>query len=133
VAIAVRSSVTNGLSTGEDDLTLLLQVTLYRLRITIAVHRSAPGADPGEANPQALPGGALDGHGSAHTAMDNGLLVYTFTGTAIPAGRVVAAARFDFTSGRQNQDGAHCYGRDTYAVRYATTPSGSLTTLAGHF
>ena len=70
---------------------------------------------------------------TTQTALGSGALVYTFTRPVVPAGRTVATARFDFTSGRQNRHGAHRSGRDTYTVRYSATPSSSPTTLAGHF
>lgn len=129
----MHPSVSNGISTGEDDLSLVLAAPLYRLGISIFVPRSARGTDPGEANPQALPGGALVGHSSTATAVDSARLLYTFNSTAIPAGPALAAARFDFTSGRQNQGGAHRYGQDTYVIRFATTPHGPLSTQEGRF
>ncbi len=131
--ITVESSVANGISTGEDDLTMDLPATIYQVGITITVKMSAPGTDPGEANPQALPGDALNGHSRAQATVNSSHLVYTFTGATIPAGHAVAAARFDFTSGRQNKNGVHPYGQDTYTVQYATAPDGPLTALEGHF
>lgn len=123
----------NGISTGEDDLTMDLPATIYQVGITITVKMSAPGTDPGEANPQALPGDALNGHSRAQATVNGSHLVYAFTGATIPAGHAVAAARFDFTSGRQNKNGVHPYGQDTYTVQYATAPDGPLTALEGHF
>ncbi|HKC73370.1 MAG TPA: glycoside hydrolase family 5 protein [Chloroflexota bacterium] len=133
VRVTVQPSSANGISTGEDDLTLILPAALYHLSVTISVHRSAPSADPDEANPQPRAAGTLSHSVTTQTALESGALVYTFTRPVVPAGRAVAAARFDFTSGRQNQHGAHRYGRDTYTVRYSATPSASPTTLAGHF
>jgi hypothetical protein len=60
-------------------------------------------------------------------------LTYTFTGLQVPAGSATVAARFDFTSPHQNQNGAHPYGRDTYVVTYAITPDGPLTAMRGSF
>jgi hypothetical protein len=131
--VSVRPRVQSGISTGEDDLTLVAPATLYHLTITISVRRSPPGVDPGEANPQALAQGALSGHVTTSTGQAGGTLAYTFTGLQVPAGSTMAAARFDFTSPHQNQNGAHVYSKDTYVVTYATTPGGPLTAKRGSF
>jgi hypothetical protein len=60
-------------------------------------------------------------------------LTYTFSGLQVPAGSATAAARFDFTSPHQNQNGAHLYGQDSYVVSYAATPGGPLTAMRGSF
>jgi endoglucanase len=130
----VHARVTNGISTGEEDLTLVAPATLYHLTITISVRRSPPGVDPGEANPQALAQGAFSGHVTTRTDQAGGTLTYVFTGgMQVPAGSATATARFDFTSPNQNRHGAHLYGKDTYVVTYATAPGGPLTTLRGSF
>ena len=133
VRVTVQPSSANGISTGEDDLTLILPAALYHLSVTISVHGSAPGADPGEANPQTRAAGTLSHSVTTQTALESGALVYTFTRPVVPAGRAMAAARFDFTSGRQNQNGDHRSGQDTYTVRYSAAPSAAPTTLTGHF
>jgi hypothetical protein len=133
VSVSVRSRVQSGISTGEDDLTLVAPATLYHLTITISVRRSPPGVDPGEANPQALAQGALSGHVMTSAGQAGGTLTYTFTGLQVPAGSATVAARFDFTSPHQNQNGAHSYGMDTYVVTYAATPGGPLTVMRGSF
>ena len=133
VVVSVRPRVQNGISTGEDDLTVVAPSTLYHLTITISVRRSPPGVDPGEANPQALAQGAASGHVQTSTGQAGGRLTYTVTGLQVPAGSAMVAARFDFTSPHQNQNGAHVYSKDTYVVTYATTPNGPLTALRGSF
>jgi hypothetical protein len=133
MTVSVRPRVTNGISTGEDDLTIVVPSTLYHLTITISVRRSPPSVDPGEANPQALAQGAASGHVTTSAGQARGTLTYTFTGLQVPTGTATAAARFDFTSPHQNQNGAHVYGKDTYVVTYAATPGGPLTAMRGSF
>jgi hypothetical protein len=133
VALAVSTQIITGVSTGEDDLTVTATGALYQLTITIVVHRSSPSADPGEANPQALAQGMLNGRVATSTRSESRTLTYGFTGTRIPAGSALVAARFDFTSARQNRDGVHAYGKDTYVVRYATRQGQPFTTLSGSF
>jgi endoglucanase len=133
VRAGVHARVTDGISTGQEDLTLVAPATLYHLTITISVRRSPPGVDPGEANPQALVQGAFSGHITTSTGQAGGTLTYTFTGPQVPAGSATAAARFDFTRPNQNRHGAHLYGKDTYVVTYATAPGGPLTTMRGSF
>jgi hypothetical protein len=133
VPVSVRPRVSNGISTAEDDLTLVSPVALYHLRITLSVRRSSPGVDPGEANPQALVQGTLSGHATTSTGQGSSTLSYAFTGLRVPAGSATAAARFDFTSPHQNSNGAHGYGKDSYRVQYATTPGGPPTTMTGSF
>jgi hypothetical protein len=133
VAVGVHTRVTDGISTGEEDLTLVAPATLYNLTITISVRRSPPGVDPGEANPQALAQGAFSRHVTTRTDQVGGTLTYAFTGLQVPAGSATAAARFDFTSPHQNQNGAHVYGKDSYVVTYAATPGGPLTAMRGGF
>jgi hypothetical protein len=131
--VSVQPRVINGISTGEDDLTVVAPATLYHLTITISVRRSPPGVDPGEANPQPLVQGASGGHVATSAGQAGGTLTYTFTGLQVPAGSATAAARFDFTSPHQNQNGAHVYGQDSYVVTYAITPDGPLTAMRGGF
>jgi len=133
VTVSVRPRVQSGISTGEEDLTVVAPATLYHLSITISVRRSPPGVDPGEANPQALAQGASPGHVTTSAGQRGGTLTYTFTGLRVPAGSATVAARFDFTSPHQNQHGAHVYGQDTYVVTYAATPGGPLMVMRGSF
>jgi endoglucanase len=134
VTVGVHARVTDGISTGEENLTLVAPATLHHLTITISVRRSPPGVDPGEANPQALAQGAFSGRVTTRTDQAGGTLTYAFTGAMqVPAGSATATARFDFTSPNQNRNGAHLYGKDTYVVTYATAPGGPLTTMRGSF
>ncbi len=129
VRVGVQPSSADGISTGENDLTLTLPRPLYRLEVTISVHRSAPNTDPGEANPQALASCDV----KTQTTISDRTLTYSFRSPVASAGRLVVAARFDFTSAGQNKNGTHHSGLDTYVVRFSTKPNGSLRTLSGRF
>ncbi len=123
----------NGRSTGEDDLSLSSPKRLYGFSLLVCVGRGAAR----EYNPQTVRAGVLTGHTVARVSTDSGALTYLYTGrdagASVPAGQGIAKARFDYIGAAQNGQRVHDYGTDYYVLRYATTPGGQVTVVAGRF